>query len=440
MLSMPTQAIHDYLVELSMSNPLLEIPESPTAVTYEGVTETGEPGIAAMEYGRERDYYRPPVSYPHEKEDTEPSYSRGSVFEADTLTGSLTLQLSLAGLTPEERAIGMEIIGNLDESGYFIGSLTTICLLYCVPEETGQRVLSVIQGFTPRGIAAANVYESLCLQVEDSYQYSDIACEIIKNDLAVMYCGCSDGCAKKYRVSTQVIEEVFDYIRALEPRPGNCDEGHFDVSYISPDIIVRRHGSELSIFVSGDTEDPLNISEYYLDMLGQKNLEQDERKYLRSCLNEAKALIHSVDIRRQTLHRFALALLSLQSKFFRYGPEFLQPLTMQRMANEMGVNISTVSRVVQDKYASTPWGEFPLKYFFTRSASADGTGTQISTTAVKQRINDLISAEDPYEPVTDEQIGEVLKGEGVAISRRTVTKYRQASGIPSCGKRRHKRS
>ncbi len=439
MLSLPDAAIYGYLVELSMGNPMLDIPEPPSA-RYEDVTAPERPGFAAMEYARERDYYRSASADPADRGDYDPYYSCGTVFEADTLTGSLELQLSMSELTPAERAVGMEIIGNIDDSGYFVGNLETICLLCCVPAETGRRVLSLIQTFSPCGIAAKDVYEALCLQVEDSFPYADVARRVIKNDLAALPSSDVGPCAGKYGVSPQCMEEVFDYIRSLEPRPGNCDERPFDVSYVSPDIVVRRDGEELHVYVSGEAENTLRVNEQYMDLLGRAQLGPEDKRYLRSCLNEARSLIRSMDIRRQTLHRFALALLTLQGDFFRFGPERLRPMTMQQMADEMGVNVSTVSRVVQDKYASTPWGEFPLKYFFARSFKGIGGDEAVSAVAVRRRISELICAEDPYEPLTDEEISAALQDEGCSISRRTVSKYRQALGFESCAKRRQKRS
>jgi RNA polymerase sigma-54 factor len=445
MLSLPSQAMYNYLVELSMANPMLEIPEAPDSTVYKDLSDSEMPDLGrdfspVPDAGRDSAYYDTlPSEYSDSGDDYfDPYYSRGVAFESDALVGSLKLQLSMSGLSPVEQAIGLEIIGNLDDSGYFTGNLDSICLLYCQPPQVGKHVLSVIQGFQPRGIAASNVYEALCLQVEDSFPHAELARRIIRENLRAICDSRPEDCAKLYGVSVKCIQETFDYIRSLEPRPGNCDERPVQVNYILPDIIVKRNGDELLVYLSSDSDNLLSLSDYYLALLDEKDLSDNDKLYLRQQLNAARAIIHSVDIRRQTIHRAAVALVALQRDFFRFGPKYLRPLTMQQMAQEMGVNVSTVSRVVQDKYVSTPYGLFPMKYFFVRALKGQDDEA-LSAAAAKQRIIDLIAQEDHTSPLTDDELCSTLNEEGYCLSRRTVSKYRQAAGILSCVKRRTKR-
>lgn len=433
MLSLPVQGMYDYLVELSMANPMLEIPEPLGQGSFETVSQAG---LTAMERGYDPGYYGPESGVAAaEPEDFDPYYSRGVAFEADELAGSLKLQLSVCRLSPAENAIGLDIIGNLDDSGYFIGDLETICLLYCQPLAVGRRVLATIQGFQPRGIAAHDVYEALCLQVDDSFSEAELARRIIREDLRAVCDGVTAERARHFDATAEQLQRAFDYIRTLEPRPGNCDVRPLQVQYTQPDIDVRRRGGELLITVAGENDNPLQLNDYYLDLLHQPELSSEDRQYLRSCLNSARALIHSVDIRRQTMHRAALSLVSLQGDFFRRGPEALRPLTMQQLADEMGVNVSTVCRVVQDKYVSTPFGIFPMKYFFARAVR--GENDQLLTAdAARRQIEKLIEGEQPDLPLTDDEICAKLGEMGFRLSRRTVSKYRQAAGIPSCAKRK----
>lgn len=437
MLSLPAQAMYDYLVELSMANPMLDIPEPRALEAYGGDPGTGE-NFTSIEEGRDPGFYENYSRFGADPdEDFDPYYSKGVSLESEALAGSLRLQLSMCRLSPVEEAIGLEIIGDLDDSGYFTGSLETICLLYCQSLDVGRRVLSLIQGFQPRGIAAANVYEALCLQVDASFPYGDLAKRIINEDLQALCDSSPAQCAARYNVSESCMCQVFDYIRSLEPRPGNCDERPLQINYIVPDIVVERREGELRIYVSGEGDNPLTINDYYLHLLDRPELNAEEKHYLRQSLNSAKALIHSVDIRRQTLSRAAHALVALQRDFFLHGPEDLRPLTMQQLADEMGVNVSTVSRIVQDKYISTSWGMFPLKRFFVRSLNGCASA-ELSVDAAKRRIEELISSESSSSPLTDDEICASLEKEGFRISRRTVSKYRQAVGIPSCIKRKRK--
>ncbi len=439
MLSLPTQLLYDYLVELSMSNPLLEIPEPPRPESFGEFRSRSSAGRTAIERGRDPGYYDAEVSrHGGEDEQPDPYYGCGACFEADELYGSLKLQLSLCRLSPVEEAIGLDILGNLDDSGYFTGDLNTICLLYCQPPAVGERVLRTIRGFQPRGIAARDVYEALCLQVEDGFPHAELARRIICEDLRAVCDEDAAGCAARFGATRRAVREAFDYIRTLEPRPGNCDEKAAQVPYIQPDVLVRQSGGELLVSVAGETDNPLRLSEEYLSLMQRQDLSADDRQYLRSCLNAARSLIHSVDIRRQTLHRAALSLVTLQGDFFRCGPQSLRPLTMQQLADEMGVNVSTVSRVVQDKYVATPYGLYPLKHFFQRALPGADADEAVAADSARRRIEELIGKEDPASPLTDEELCTLLGREGCRLSRRTVSKYRQAAGIPGYVKRRRR--
>ena len=267
MLSLPVQGMYDYLVELSMANPMLEIPEPLGQGSFETVSQAG---LTAMERGYDPGYYGPESGVAAaEPEDFDPYYSRGVAFEADELAGSLKLQLSVCRLSPAENAIGLDIIGNLDDSGYFIGDLETICLLYCQPLAVGRRVLATIQGFQPRGIAAHDVYEALCLQVDDSFSEAELARRIIREDLRAVCDGVTAERARHFDATAEQLQRAFDYIRTLEPRPGNCDVRPLQVQYTQPDIDVRRRGGELLITVAGENDNPLQLNDYYLDLLHQ---------------------------------------------------------------------------------------------------------------------------------------------------------------------------
>lgn len=438
MLSLPVQAMYGYLVELAMSNPMLEIPDPPDLRSQEESARDLPSGRSRVERGYDAAWYGPAQGVPADDDEaSDPFYSCGVAFEADELQGSLKLQLSMCSLSPAEKAVGQEILGNLDDRGYFIGDLNTICLLYYVSPETGERVLRTIQGFSPRGIAARDVYEALLLQVDDGFDEAELARNIIRRDLQAICDGAVKRCAAKYRVSPDRVQKAFDYIRTLEPRPGNCDAPPGQIPYTQPDILVRRRGQDLEIIVAGETDTPLRLDEQYLRLMKEPDLTAEERLYLRTCLNNARSLIHSVDIRRQTIHRAALSLVSLQGEFFRRGPEALQPLSMQQLADEMGVNVSTVSRVVQDKYVATPFGVYPFKSFFVR-ALRGADDSPVPANRAKQRVEELIDREDPAEPLTDDEICRLLELENICISRRTVSKYRQAAGIPGYVKRKRR--
>lgn len=436
LLTLPTATMSSYLAEAILSNPMLDLTDPENERTDTPMID--DLGDRDLSEGPE-DFSAP---FRSEKRKTASGHDgdellnlKGSQFELDTLGGSLELQLSMCGLSPVENAIGKEIIGNIDERGYFVGSLPTICCYYGVGQDTGERVLSTIQSFVPRGIAARDVYECLCLQVGDEAPCPEITRRMIREDLESLGENRTADCVRKYRLSEQGVREIFAYIRTLEPRPGNCDIPHENICYTQPDLIILKKSGEYIVRNSGEGDFPLKLNEEYLRMLECADLTAQEKDYLRIKLEEARALMRSLTIRQQILHKFALSLLKLQNRFFRFGAEELCPLTMQRMAKEMGVNVSTVSRIVQGKYMETPWGMYPFKYFFSGACSKGGEEA-VSVQVIKNKIRELAGAKEKAASLNDTQICARLQEAGYRISRRTVTKYRLALGLARQGRRR----
>jgi len=440
LLSLPHLAIKDYLMEATLSNPLLELNDAKEALEL-------TPPDNEDEYGGEGrqsdgiDRFRPAVRRQDEGFGTDADSifnMRGTQFELETLSGSLELQLSVCKLSPLENAIGREIIGNIDDRGYFVGNLDIICRFYNADPALGDAVLRVIQSFSPRGIAARNVAECLCLQIDDTFPHIEAAKKIIWEDLESLGDNRVKKCAKKYHLREDAVHDIFAGIRLLNPRPGNCNAEQGNVCYIIPDIVIKRQQDDYRVFISGETDNLLQVSREYLEMLNRKDLTAEESEYLHDKLCEAKMLIKSVSIRQQTLRKFALSLLKLQHCFFALGESYLEPLTMQKMAQEIGVNVSTVSRVVHGKYIDTPWGMYPLKSFFSGACTCQDEAPQggISVHSIKCRMKAIIRDEDPAHPLNDTQICAFLSEMGYRISRRTVTKYRQALDLDNQTKRR----
>lgn len=415
LLTLPADNLNNYLSDIILGNPLVELNELRDEPEEKPIYERSE-FAASPEYDPDELFNL-----------------KGMQFELDSLSGSLELQLYMCGLSDIEYAIGREIIGNIDGRGYFVGNLQSICLYYGAKEELGQRVISLIQGFSPLGIAARDIYECLCLQVDPEVKFPDLTRQIIREDLKCVGEGGTSDCARKYKVPEEHILEVFEYIRSLEPYPGNCDIRGENICYTKPDLLIQKCGSdEFSVLVSGEGDIPLKFNAEYLSMLGNGDLTAQERDYLDSKLEEARAITRGLTIRQQTIKEFGMELLRLQSDFFRIGEDGLRPLTMQRMAAEMGVNVSTVSRVVTGKYMDTPWGMYPFKFFFSGACGKCGEDS-VSVQQVKKRIREL--ATDKRKLLNDTQICAELSKAGYRISRRTVTKYRSEMGFEKQRKR-----
>ncbi|WP_019240266.1 MULTISPECIES: RNA polymerase factor sigma-54 [Bacillus] len=361
---------------------------------------------------------------------------QGNVHESETLHGFLHLQLLMCNLSHEEEVIGEEIIGNINDDGYFVGDLREIAFQFSESLPVVQRLLKTIQSFSPLGVGAKNIEECLILQIDAFVPNYHIVIEIIQNDLEDLADKRMSKLSKKYGLKKDELQRILDYIRTLNPRPGNMFEKSMITNYIIPDVLVRKSGSEFTIIVNNDTRQVVNINQQYLHLLHNKEIKIGEKDYIRGKHNEARNLMKCLEMRYETLKKLAFFLLNEQYSFFECGPSELKPLMMQQAADALEVHVSTISRAVQGKYIQTPWGMFPLKYFFnsnvTKKSEENTTATQ-----VKLMIQKMIHEENTLQPLSDLEITEILNRKGITISRRTVAKYRKALGIAGQNKRKN---
>ncbi|MCI9146758.1 MAG: RNA polymerase factor sigma-54 [Hungatella sp.] len=433
-LALPVQEMEHYLEEAVYANPLLEVDyqrEAVHAMEEEELPEDSYDSNSEFSYDK----------WLHRKKDLgilDPEglwNLKGTPFELDCLEGVLKLQLASLKLPEAEHRIGLDILGNIDGRGYFVGNLASICYAMEAPLEMGEKILSLIQTFLPKGIGARNLAECLSIQVDKDFPHEKIAGKMIRESLGDLAERRFAKLARQYGVKRNAVEEIYENLAALNPKPANGYGTRDAVGYIIPDITVCREKGGFGVVINGEAENMLRINEEYLSMLDDDGLNAEAAAYIRAKYQEARLLINSIQIRSQSLYQFAWALLEKQNLFFKMGPEYLKPLTMQEMADSMGVHVSTVSRLVQDKYADTPYGCFPLKYFFNVGIVC-GEEDVVSSSMIKRRISRMIREEDVHKPLSDAQICQILNEEGYPISRRTVAKYRQMQNIDSQAKRR----
>jgi RNA polymerase sigma-54 factor len=359
---------------------------------------------------------------------------KGNIPESETLHGYLRLQLLLSNLSTVEKNIGEEIIGNINDDGYFVGELCEIAFHYGQDVSVGQEVLKVIQTFSPQGVGSTTVEECLVLQVDPYVSNYDRIIHLINNHLEDVAERRMTKLSRKYGLKKEEIQEIVDYIRTLNPRPGSEFECNVSTNYIIPDIIVKKQESEFRIYINNEIQPVVNINHEYLRLLRNKWVEHSEKEYIRGKCKEARLLINSLEMRYETLKQLACFILEAQYPFFENGKKELQPLMMQQAADAMGVHVSTISRACQGKYIQTPWGTFPLKFFFSPSIK-EPTGN-MSVVQIKEMIQEIIEEENSLQPFSDLEIMEKLKERGILISRRTVAKYRQSMGIDGQNKRK----
>ena len=378
----------------------------------------------------------PEVRQPKEKKDDDrdmPEPYRESMSE------HLLEQLHLLNLTELQFKIGEYIVYNLRDDGYLDQEVTTesIGQIFEVPEEYAEKTLKTIQLIDPPGIAARDLQECLVLQLERKNEHGDldIAIRVLKEAHHDFFNRRFEKVADILDVTLDDVKHALEEIEKLNPKPG---EGYSDErqNHIIPDFFVEKVDDKLVISLNEYKIPGLRISPTYKKMLRQpKKLDKDVRKFLKEKVDSAKWFIKAIRQRQVTMQKTMDAIVEKQKDFFDKGPEFIKPMIMKDIADEIEMDISTVSRVCKGKYVETDHGVFELKYFFNEGMETDD-GEDLSTIKIKERIKEITGNENPRKPYSDEKLSQILKKEGIPIARRTVAKYREQLDIPVARLRR----
>ncbi len=350
----------------------------------------------------------------------------------------LEFQLQMACRGEEELKIGTYIIGNIDAAGYLETDFEDIIKATGASTETIECVLEMIQSFHPHGVGARDLNECLRIQLEHYGKDDPIALSIIEDHLEDLARGRLNRIAQVLGITVFQVQEVCDFIRTLDPKPGLQYSSTDEVKYIVPDVMVEKIEGEYIVVINDAGFPHLMVNKMYESMLRKPDAFPSEaKKYLEDKMGSAIWLIRSIEQRRMTLYKVARCLVDIQTEFLDKGIKYIKPLNLKQVAEMVEVHESTVSRATSNKYIQTPQGLFELKYFFSGGVESSCAGSdKISSRSIKSMIQDLIQKEDTSNPLSDQTIAEMLKGKGVDISRRTVAKYRQAMGIQSTAARK----
>jgi len=381
--------------------------------------------------------------------DYQPQYQKGTydfsdqppfenmVTKPETLHDHLEKQLGLLPLSPEAYSVGLAIIGNLDEDGYLTVDLDEICEMQDCPIEFTTEVWMAIREFDPLGVAARNLEE--CLEVQLAYSEwagTDIESLLLEHfDLLArqQY----DEIMSILEVDREQLKAYLEIIKTFEPKPGRSFAPKAP-QYIQPDVYIFKVDDEYVIQLNDEGTPKLRVSPNYSRFSRHlKRGDKEVSNYIKDKFKSAMWLIKSLDQRNRTIFKVAESLVRHQREFFDYGVEYMKPLVLREIADDIGMHESTVSRVVNNKFVHTPRGVFELKYFF-RSGITSSYGDDVSSLAVKEKIRRLTAEESPKKPYSDATLVKILSREGIHIARRTVAKYREELGIPSSSKRRRK--
>ena len=370
------------------------------------------------------------------------------IVNEETFQDYLNQQLAYHDLTDEQLEIGEYIIGNLDDNGYLSRPIPNLVddMLFTMNMETTEeevaKVLAIVQQLDPPGIAARNLQECLLIQLQRMQEESPftdykLSMTIIKECFEEFTKKHYDKIAKKLEVSNRELKPALDAILKLNPKPADASStGTKNIHYITPDFFVFVRDGKIELSLDGRNAPELHVSKQYLKMLedfskskNTRNM-QEAAQFVKQKIDAAKWFIDAINQRQNTLYITMKAIVDIQEEYFLTGDETqLKPMILKDVADKVGLDISTISRVANSKYVQTPYGTFLLKFFFSEGIT-NGEGEEVSTREIKKILKDCVDSEDKANPMTDEQLMLILKDKGYPIARRTVAKYREQLGIP----------
>ncbi len=433
LLQFNTQELEVYVQEELLTNPVLERAEK--SEEEKETKEISKDEIDWEEYYKDKEY--DDISYRHHSrviERDEYTYEQFVASET-SLSDHLKMQLDFVKLRTPCRMVARYIIEDLDENGYLRSSTKEISQILGVREAKIEEALGVIQSLEPAGVGARTLKECLLIQLKSKNEADYNICKVIEEHLEDIAENRLVNIAKALSIGIEEAQTICDRIKLLEPKPGRQFGGMGENRYISPDVTVEKIGDEYIVIVNDSTAPRLNISPVYQKMLKDAEKESNTQKFLTDKLNAAMWLIRSIEQRRQTIYNVVKAVVDYQYDFFEEGQRQMKTLTLKQIADRIGVHESTVSRSINGKYMQTPRGLFEIKYFFTSGVTGnDGKG--IASEGIKSIIKEMISEEDPKNPISDQAMADSMVECGIDISRRTVAKYRTEMNIASSSRRR----
>ncbi len=370
----------------------------------------------------------------YEDHEDRPSYE-SMLTKKGNLNDHLMWQLSMASFPEAEKPVAAEIIGNLDEAGYLHASLEELAEVCGQEQAVVETVLARVQQFDPAGVACRNLQECLLLQLERMDLTDSLAAIILREHLPELEGRKYPQIAKARKVSLDDVLAAAKLISDLDPRPGRAYNEE-DVHYIVPDIFVHKVGDEYVVTQNDEGLPNLRINSFYRNALSNsKEVDKQAGEYIQDKMRSAVWLIKSIHQRQRTIYKVTKSIVKFQREFFDHGIEYLKPLVLRDVAEDIDMHESTVSRVTTNKYVQTPQGLFELKFFFNSGINTTD-GDAVASESVKSRIKEIVAAEDPKKPYSDQKIVALLKEQDINIARRTVTKYREMLGIGSSTERK----
>ncbi|MCH2473872.1 MAG: RNA polymerase factor sigma-54 [Gammaproteobacteria bacterium] len=330
-----------------------------------------------------------------------------------------------SGLTDIEQEIAEEILWNTNDRGYLDTDLVLIADSFELEEEDIEPILSIVQRMDPKGLASRNLKECLTIQLEDDKK--SLSFSIITKYFDDFMHKRYDKIKTKLKCNDEQLHEAVDRISSLNPRPGEGYADNFQI--VIPDLIVREDGDDWLITTNDGGIPELRISKLYSEGIKEGEYSGKAKSFVREKMDSANWFIEAVKQRRITMVSVMRAIIKYQPEWFSGDMNHLRPLKLQDIAEEIGMDISTISRSTRGKFVDTPYGVFELKYYFTDALDL-GDGRVLGTFVIKRALQNIINSENKKSPFNDDTLVEKLKDKGYKLARRTVAKYRDQLGVP----------
>jgi RNA polymerase sigma-54 factor len=464
LLYMPMMDLQQHLKQELLGNPFLELvePEEETAAEKTAEVEKAEKDkqdevdweeilLNGFDAGGQREQFEAL------------EYAEPVTVELKDLVDFLREQLQMLELTPRQRLLSEEFLGNVNEDGYLAATLEEILQsvnqlvrshgegnapepepddldfeaeeiqasegdlpLYTMAE--AEEMLAILQHLEPPGVCARDLRECLLLQLRQEGDTQSLTWQLVDQAFTELIAHRWNDLARRFGVQPSDVQAAADRLARLDPKPGlKHSEG--DEGYIIPDLVVEKVDTQYRVFLNDQGMPRLRLSRTYQEIArDKKKMTQENREFITSKLNSANWMIQAIEQRRQTMLKVMNFIVDRQRDFFEKGIEYLKPLTLREVAEVINMHESTVSRVTNEKYVQTPRGVLPLKFFFS-SALATSSGEDASARSIRAKLEKMVAEEQPAKPLTDQQIVHLFQEQGIKIARRTVAKYRDQLGI-----------
>jgi len=397
--------------------------------------ETSSDSFDEIDFGREFQDYLDPGYRTQEieyKEDA-PSFEQ-FLSHTPSLSEHLEWQLHLLELPDEVVEAAVLTIGNLDDDGRLTLSVEEIADTSKCSVETAEQARQAIMQLEPVGCGAFDVKECLLAQLKANGEGESLAADLVQNHLEDLQPHRLQHLSKDTGVDVHELDAEIQKIRVLDPYPGRRYASE-DPVYVSPEVYIEKLEDEYIVYFVDDGSPRLRISPTYHQLLDQGDTSKEAKDFIKEKVRSAVDLLRNIEHRRQTIYRVVECIVSRQREFLDKGVEYIKPMMLKDVAEDIGMHLSTISRVVNRKYAHTPQGVIELRRFFSEGMMNE-EGEEVSTRILKLRIKKMIEDEDTKKPLTDDQIAKMLSKEGVKLSRRTVAKYRDQMQIPGSRERK----